>query len=369
MIARTALITGKTTFAEQWAKLIGEGSSWIPTLVLIAVCFGNTIEYLCFVADLLAGSLPAFGLPLSRTLCTWLFALFPTLPLCFLKDLSALAPTSLLGLFSVIYLVIVIVLRSFDGSYAPGGHFYVELPVASKPSVPQGHLFQFGLPSLVLINALAMGFLPHYNGCKYYRELEDHNPKRFLKCTMAGMGAAAFLYSIAMLAGYRSFGSATQSVITESYSSDDLLINIARVAIGSSILFSFPIMFSGLREAFLQMLSDVGKIECKEVWKQDSITFVMVVLIAFLTSILTDAGLVVGLVGPICGCAAIFLVPCTLYAAALKWRVSHLTADGHASREASDKNMSGQIFLARALTVLGVFLMVGGVYATFAYPG
>mmetsp|Transcript_12742 Transcript_12742/g.20625 ORF Transcript_12742/g.20625 Transcript_12742/m.20625 type:complete len:588 (+) Transcript_12742:49-1812(+) len=370
MIARTSFITGKLSFAEQWAQLIGEQSSWIPVAVLIAVCFGNCIEYLCFVADLLAGALPAFGLPITRNLSAWLFALFPTLPLCFLKDLSALAPTSLLGLLSVIYLVLVICYRKFDGSYLPGGHFFADLPVDSQPSVPHDHLFQFGLPSLVLVNALLMGFLPHYNGCKYYRELENHNPSRFFTFTALGMGAAVCLYAIAMLVGYQTFGSPTQSVITESYSSNDMLINVARLCIGFSILFSFPIMFSGLREAILQLLTDFAHVECEQVWKQDVITVVMVVVIAFLTSILTDVGLVVGLVGPICGIAAIFLMPCTLYAAALKWRVSSLvdssTSDFHS--DAYDKNMYAQIFLARSLSVLGVFLMIGGVYATFAYP-
>merc|ERR1719352_1654782 len=111
MIARTAFITGKNSFTDQWATLVGPSTSWIPVAVLISVCFGNCIEYLCFVADLLAGCLPAFGLPLSRTLCTWLFALFPALPLCFLKDLSALAPTSMISFMAIVYLVAVMCVR------------------------------------------------------------------------------------------------------------------------------------------------------------------------------------------------------------------------------------------------------------------
>ena len=58
----------------------------------------------------------------------------------------------------------VMTLRAVDGSYAPGGRFF------SDPDLPQdNHLFDFGVPSLDLVNGLALGYLSHYNGCKSSR--------------------------------------------------------------------------------------------------------------------------------------------------------------------------------------------------------
>lgn len=354
MIARTSFITGKMSFTDQWSLLIGPSTSWVPIVVLISVCFGNCVEYLCFVADLLTGCLPAFGLPLSRTHCAWLFAMFPALPLCFLKDLSALAPTSFFGFASVVYLVFVMCLRFYDGSYSPGGVYFQDLPSDNRPALPNEHMFEIGTSSLVLLNALAMAFLPHYNGPKYYRELQNHNPYRFFKCTALGMGLAGVLYVTAMAVGYKTFGAATQAVITQSYARTDMLMNIARLCLGVSILASFPIMFSGLREAVVQLLTDFGTVQCNEVWKQNSITTVLVTLIAFLTQLLTDPGVVVGLVGAVCGTACIFLLPCTLYSAAL-------------SVDVMATHVGLQLMVTRAFRFVGVFLMVGGVYATFIF--
>jgi len=211
-----------------------------------------------------------------------------------------------------------------------------------------------GTSSLVLLNALAMAFLPHYNGPKYYRELRNHNPYQFFKCTALGMGLAGALYVTAMIVGYKTFGTATQAVITQSYARTDMLMNVARLCLGISILASFPIMFSGLREAVVQLLTEWCATRCDEVWKQNTITTVLVTVIAFLTQVVTDPGVVVGLVGAVCGIGCIFLLPCTLYAAAL-------------SVDVMATNVRLQLLLTGVFRLLGVFLMVGGVYATFRF--
>ncbi len=49
------------------------------------------------------------------------------LPLCLLKDLSALAFSSIVGTFGTLFAAVVFAVRYFDGSYAPGGQFYKSL--------------------------------------------------------------------------------------------------------------------------------------------------------------------------------------------------------------------------------------------------
>jgi len=228
-VGKSTDITGATTFAEQWAIAVSEKTSWLPTVVVACVCFGCTISYACFYADIFSSALP-----LTRSQCLVGFALLPMLPLCMLKDLSALAPSSFVAFLSVIYTAIVMVIRCCDGSYAHGGRYYSNLAV--KPDVPDSHAYDFGPTSLVLVNMLAMGYLAHYNGCKYYRELVRHSPKKFVRVTATAMGISAVLFTVTMIAGFKTFGMVSNGVILKNYAGDDLLVKAARLGMGTSII-------------------------------------------------------------------------------------------------------------------------------------
>jgi solute carrier family 38 (sodium-coupled neutral amino acid transporter), member 11 len=62
--------------------------------------------------------------------------LFPLLPLCLMKNLSALQYSSYVGVAGIVYTAAFVVLRSIDGSYAPGGRFY---PLLDKVGVSMVH--------------------------------------------------------------------------------------------------------------------------------------------------------------------------------------------------------------------------------------
>ncbi|CAK9003635.1 Vacuolar amino acid transporter 2 [Durusdinium trenchii] len=153
LVSRTIEIAGVKSYDRLWEKCIGRDSKWIPTVVLWLVCFGNALAYICMVGDLISMCLPGFGIHfLPRSYCIALLALFPLLPLCMLKDLSALAPTSFLALIAVLYMAIMMVIRYADGSYLPGGQYH------GFPR-PSGHVANFGIASLLLVNNLSIAFL------------------------------------------------------------------------------------------------------------------------------------------------------------------------------------------------------------------
>merc|ERR1719456_638476 len=114
LIGRTAQITGKNKFSEQWAAVIGRETSWVPTVVVACVCFGTLLSYACFYADILERALPSLGWEPSRTACVIIFGIVPTLPLCLLKDLGALSYSSAVAVVAVLYTAFVMVLRSVD---------------------------------------------------------------------------------------------------------------------------------------------------------------------------------------------------------------------------------------------------------------
>ena len=114
----------------------------------------------------------------------------------------------------------------------------------------------------VLISMLASAFLAHYNAPKFYSELqapaEGSKLNRFNFVVASGFLAAAVVMGSVMVGGFLTFGSASQGLILNSYATGDPLAFLARLGIGMSIIFSYPLNFVGLREG---ILSSLGKTE------------------------------------------------------------------------------------------------------------
>lgn len=351
LIARIVEISGANSFNKIWEKVIGKQTAWVPPLVLIMVCFGNCLAYACMFGDLFSGCLPAFGLTFaSRSVCIKSLALFPLLPLCMFKDLSALAPTSFGALLAVVCHIIVMFIRYFDGSYLPEGRFH-------GPAPPTGHVATMGVSSMLLVNALSVCFLCHYNGCKYYREYIDHRPAKFGNKVSIAFGIVSCLLAVSMLVGYATFGTSSQAVILNNYSKDDTLANVSRLGMGLANVFSFPLMFSGLRESVLALLAFcmphlTGTFDL--VLFQNCLAATILAILATAAVIVTDASLVVGLVGSICGSAIIYVIPCFLFVSASQKFLSQGVIQIN----------SKEIVLVQVIGCTGIFLMVAGALVT-----
>lgn len=354
-VSRTAEITGKVTFMDQWETVIGKETSWVPVVVVAVVCFGCNLAYACFYGDIFTRLLPTLGLPMPRYVCVLAITIVLTMPLCLLKDLSALAPSSTFAFVCVLYTAGIMVVRWQDGSYAEGGRFYGDLTGDLQPNVPASHMWDFGPQSIVLVNALAVAFLSHYNACKYYRELKGHNPAFFRRIVALAMGTCTVLFGITMVAGYQTFGTAADGVILKNYSREDWPVNVARIGMGLSIVASFPLMFSGLRESVVTLLKRAYPERSDEfdgVRYQDVLSLAMVALIMGCAMLLADVGVVVGIVGSVCGSAIIYIIPCSLYAAALQ------------SPQMDSVKHANEIIGAKFAIGFGVVLGVAGLYAT-----
>lgn len=352
VIARTAEITGQKTWKGQWEKAISSETAWIPVIVLVLFCFGSNLLYADFTADLAAVALPPLGVPLSREQCLVLFALFPLLPLCLKNDLSALTFSSSLSMIMIIYSAFVTCLRAVDGTYVEGGVHYESL--LEKPSFPQRHMYFLSGDSLVLINFISMAFLSHYNGPKYYRELKGHTPKRFALCTSLAMVTTGAFYGIMMFAGYYTFGMSAQGVILDNYAPSDVLANIARVGIAFSMLASFPIMFSGLREAVIDLILLIFphlEEDLAFCWSLNVLNGLLLMSVTICAMLVTNVGEIVGVVGSICGSALIYIMPSILYAKSIE---KFLLKEEHLL----------EIACARSLVCFGLLIMTSGLYFT-----
>mmetsp|Transcript_47977 Transcript_47977/g.111973 ORF Transcript_47977/g.111973 Transcript_47977/m.111973 type:complete len:484 (-) Transcript_47977:187-1638(-) len=356
LVARSMEISGQLSYDKIWIDTIGPKSAWIPPAIIVVVCFGCCLAYACMFGDLFGG----MGLVyFPRTF--WLVALacFPLLPLCMLKDLSALAPTSFGALIAVIYTAIMMLVRYLDGTYALGGQFHVAASTSAPPAQSH-HLWAISPGSLVLVNGLAVAFLCHYNGCKYYREFIKHRPARFASRIALAFTGCVTLFAGCMVLGYATFGSDSAAVILNNYAANDSLATIARIGMGLANVFSFPLMFSGLREAVLALVCFISPSMsemCELVVFQNLLSACMLCVITVAAVLLTDAGLVVGLVGALAGISVIYVIPCLLF---------ECTMRKHMDEHGKTKYFLERV-LVRSIGCIGLVLVVGGTVATLIY--
>jgi len=344
------------TFKGIWQIVIGK-ASWFPPLAVLCVCFGNCIAYSCFFADLLVTGLPGLGAPVwlqSRTLVLLSISAFPLLPLCMLRDLSSLAPSSAAGIAMVVYTVGFMAWRAYDGSYQVGGQFHNTSSEPLTPDFSVASVFRLGSAPLLLINALALAYLAHYNGMKYYRELQNHTVQRFKVGVRAAMGAAAAIYIVTMWLGYYTFGDNAMGVILSNYdASRDVLATISRLGMGFSIVASYPLMFAGLREAAVATLQELLP-EKENLFKTikflNFVTFVILFAITAIAAIVSDASLVVGIVGSLLGSTIIYVLPATLFIQAHK----------------KSEKFKWRVLIAKVLLAFGAFLGIFGCYTVLA---
>eukprot|EP00401_Gymnodinium_catenatum_P028151 CAMPEP_0117548734 /NCGR_PEP_ID=MMETSP0784-20121206/47801_1 /TAXON_ID=39447 /ORGANISM="" /LENGTH=447 /DNA_ID=CAMNT_0005345697 /DNA_START=84 /DNA_END=1427 /DNA_ORIENTATION=+ len=340
LVGRTIETTSQKSYDRMWAQVVGPSTAWVPVFVVF-----SCLAYACMFGDLFAGCVP-----LSRTGCI-LSAALPLWPLCMLKDLSLLAPTSFGALIAVVYTIIAMGVRYFDGSY-------LEKNLGGGGADEGSHLMTMGPASLQLVNGLAIAFLCHYNGSKYYREFCAHTPGKFGSRVNLAFVLVSILFALAMFLGYGTFGAASDGVVLNNYRQDDGLINIARAGMGLATMFSFPLMFSGLREqaiALLKFVSPARSAEFDYVWFQNLLSSLLLVIVIMIAIVATDASLVVGLVGSICGSATIYVLPCLLF---------HFANTG--VLEGTHLYSSYEQVIVKAIGLVGAFLMVAGAIATVA---
>lgn len=106
----------------------------------------------------------------------------------------------------------------------------------------------------VLVSMLSTAYIAHYNAPKFYSELEGKSMAKLNKVTYTSFAFCAALFVFMMGAGFLTFGANSQGLILNNYAEQDMLAKACRLAIGSSILFGYPLTFVGARDGVLSLL-------------------------------------------------------------------------------------------------------------------
>jgi amino acid permease len=227
------------------------------------------------------------------------------------QDLSALQYSSYVGMVAVIYTVVFIALRYFDGTYAKGGEFFSAIDAHLRPKPATFGLWHLSTGTSILFNMFSTSYMAHTNAVKFYNELEGRSVSRFTAVVGAAMGAATVMYLLVMTMGFETFGLNSQGLVLNNYHvSKDVLATFGRVATAISIIGAHPLLFTGLRDSFLNIIPD-SLSEKPSAWYVS--TVLLLASATGLSLLAKDVGLIVSLVGSSLGAVIVYVFPAVMY--------------------------------------------------------
>eukprot|EP00535_Pseudo-nitzschia_heimii_P009783 CAMPEP_0197190764 /NCGR_PEP_ID=MMETSP1423-20130617/22251_1 /TAXON_ID=476441 /ORGANISM="Pseudo-nitzschia heimii, Strain UNC1101" /LENGTH=542 /DNA_ID=CAMNT_0042643221 /DNA_START=97 /DNA_END=1725 /DNA_ORIENTATION=- len=311
LIGKVCAYTGAKSYREAWSKSVGEGTSWIPAWSVTFKTFLACLAFSMVLADTFSSLLET-----SRNPTLLVVTGLVLMPLCLLKNLKSLAPFSLLGVMGMAYTAVAMTLRLLDGSYAMGedsqGQFIEQLASSLRPKFGNmGAESVLSPNALILVCMLSTAYMAHFNAPKFYLELKNNTLPRFNSVVRYGFGISIFLMGFITMVGFLTFGKACDGLVLNNYAGSDIWMGLSRVAVAVSLVFSYPLAFTGCRDGFL----DLAKVpmEKRSPGTLNIVTLALLGVITFFACSLTDVSFVLAFGGATLGNALTYVYPALMY--------------------------------------------------------
>ena len=234
MLGHACRLTGERTFRGLVQSLFGGRLVWLVDLTIAFNSFFACLALLAVIGDFLSRSLTSYaGHAVSRVPCVALIGFLVILPLCLLPRLESLKSFSAVGLIASSYAIGYVIVDSIKCQ-----------PLAS-PAEGTLALHASTLKSWALFSTC---FLGHYNAPKFFSELA--HPNQFTRFCAISYTLVALVYVLFAIAGYHRFGDSVHGDVLESYTKVDGWLNAAWLSMGFGITFTYPLVFSALKEIF-----------------------------------------------------------------------------------------------------------------------
>lgn len=315
VLGKVTKLNNADSYEDAWARAVSPNSAWIVTAACTLTCLFSCLAYGLIIGDSFTPFAKELGLPAllaSRQGVIIGLTLTVLTPLCLLKDLSALAFTSVLGVAGTIYSTIAIMARAFDGSYAPGAPLIAALAASGAPTpsfdVRGGSVLS--AKAFVLLSMLGTAYNAHFNAPRFFLQLKDNTQKRFDKVVWRSFYVSSAIYAAVMICGFLTFGGSSLGYLLNNYAQNDALIGVGRLAIGASILFTYPLTFVGARDG---ILSAVTKGKPATEGQRIGTSLAILAALTALACKITDVGVVVSFGGAVLGSAIIYIFPALIH--------------------------------------------------------
>ena len=161
LTGRACALTKTKTYRDAWSKSLGPKSSWLPAWTVTFKTFCAILAYSMILGETFQSLIVGAT---GKAFSTWLVLPSLTtgilLPLCLLKNLSSLAPFSLLGSLGMIYTAIAMFWRYATKAYSATGRFGADMPKALQPAFGSiGASGIFDAKAAILLGMLSTAYM------------------------------------------------------------------------------------------------------------------------------------------------------------------------------------------------------------------
>eukprot|EP01119_Soliformovum_irregulare_P025985 TRINITY_DN9771_c0_g1_i1.p1 TRINITY_DN9771_c0_g1~~TRINITY_DN9771_c0_g1_i1.p1 ORF type:complete len:485 (-),score=103.86 TRINITY_DN9771_c0_g1_i1:8-1462(-) len=212
-------------------------------------CFGVAVSYLIVIGGLMPAAIDSMASGAAPSEVTnryfWIgMSALILIPLSFLKRLDSLKFTSAIALFSVAYLLaLVIGFYGYVGNTNSGIEF-------DQPGI---EMFRWSPRILKFLPIFIFGFTCHQNLFSIFNELGT-NFRRTPWVIFISVSICFVIYITIGILGYLTFGSTVSSNIVSDYDPKNVFVLIARIAIAILVTFSYPLQVHPCRASLDRLL-------------------------------------------------------------------------------------------------------------------
>ncbi|XP_033490671.1 putative sodium-coupled neutral amino acid transporter 8a [Epinephelus lanceolatus] len=245
ILGYSSSISGQCTYQAVVKEVCGPAIGqlcevcFVFNLFMISVAFlvivDDQLEKLCGSLYELVTGLPESEMPYhfytDQRFGLVLLCVLLILPLSIPKEISILKYISVLGTLAATYLTIAIIIK------------YHTTPSVLVHITP---LYTSGISSWAstfsVIPTICFGFQCHEASIAIYSSMENQRLSHWVFISVVSMIFCLIIYSLTGVYGYLTFGKDVKADILMSYTSDDILMLIARLLFGVSIITIYPII-------------------------------------------------------------------------------------------------------------------------------
>ncbi|CAG8983729.1 hypothetical protein HYALB_00006298 [Hymenoscyphus albidus] len=293
---RTGLIA---ISVAQWAFAFGG-------MVAFGIIVGDTIPHVFTAIWPGLREVPVLGLLANRRAVIVIFILGISYPLSLYRDIAKLAKASTLALISMMIILFTVIIQGFFVPAESRGTFDKSLLIINDG------FFQ-------AIGVISFAFVCHHNSLLIYGSLKTPTIDRFARVTHYSTTISMFACLAMALAGFLTFGSKTQGNVLNNFSSDNTMVNLARLCFGLNMLTTLPLEAFVCREVMLEYWfpGEPFNMNLHLIF-----TTSLVVSAMTLALVTCDLGAVFELIGATSACALAYILPplCYIKLSSRSWK-------------------------------------------------
>ena len=301
ILAKTSDIKGSVTLQELMGTVSGKTGTMITSIIVTIYTFGTCITFLIIIGDQFDRALESLWGPrfcddfyLNRDFLVPVTSVLIILPLCYTKKIDFLKYVSMLGVLTIVYVVMLIVVQ-----YALGDYSNQQGRIKTAP--------EDWLDVMTVVPVICFGYQCHVSVIPIYSCMKHRNIKHFTIASSAAILACCLTYTGAATFGYLTFGSNVADDILLNYSAKQPAVMIALIAMAAKTYTTYPILLFCGREAISTIIKDTMIREDSE--RKEKIRRVIIATVWFVATLIfaievPDIGIVINLLGSL---AAVFI--------------------------------------------------------------